>query len=100
MKSCQCHERNTGESLTYSVKELGAALGLSASSIYEGLASGKIIAPVRIGRRVFWRKPEVILWLDAGCPPRCKWESDIAAAREKIYADAARIAHQTGADLN
>ncbi len=72
--------------MTYGVKELGAALGLSTSAIYEGLAAGRIIAPVRIGRRVFWRKSEIELWLDAGCPVRHEWEHLKSTSKAKTEA--------------
>ena len=37
-------------------------------------AAGKIPAPIRIGRRTFWRTEELRHWVAAGCPDRLTWE--------------------------
>ena len=30
--------------------------------------------PVRIGKSLYWRYPELLQWIDAGCPKREDWE--------------------------
>jgi len=37
--------------------------------------AGKIPAPIRIGRRTFWRAQDLRDWVAAGCPDRVTWES-------------------------
>lgn len=44
-------------------------------------ALGKIPAPVRIGRALRWRLPEIIAWQLEGSPSRERWEA-IWAARQ------------------
>lgn len=36
--------------------------------------SGKIPRPVRIGRMLFWRREELLAWIEAGCPRRREWD--------------------------
>lgn len=37
--------------------------------------SGRIPLPVRLGRRVLWRKEELLAWIRAGCPSRQIWHA-------------------------
>jgi predicted DNA-binding transcriptional regulator AlpA len=54
-------------------EELGELLGMSERNVWRLDLSGKLPAPVRIGRAVRWRHNEVQAWLAAGCPPRDEW---------------------------
>jgi predicted DNA-binding transcriptional regulator AlpA len=36
-------------------------------------ASGRVPAPIRIGRSLFWRRKELEAWVAAGCPGRTEW---------------------------
>ncbi len=36
-------------------------------------ASGLIPLPVRVGKALFWRKREIVAWVEAGCPDRETW---------------------------
>jgi hypothetical protein len=36
-------------------------------------ATGKVPAPIRIGRTPFWRPAELKAWIDAGCPDGATW---------------------------
>lgn len=62
-------------SLLLTASEAAALCGLGRSTWWRHLSSGKIPGPVRIGRSVRWRRDELLDWLAAGCPPRCKWEA-------------------------
>ena len=44
---------------------------------------GACPAPVRLGRRVLWRREEVVAWIQHGCPSREKW----LAMREGVAHD-------------
>ncbi len=37
-------------------------------------ASGRVPAPIRLGRRTLWRRAELEAWVSAGAPPRERWE--------------------------
>lgn len=37
-------------------------------------ASGKIPAPIRLGRRSLWNPGEIKAWVAKGCPDRITWE--------------------------
>lgn len=54
---------------------LAEKLNVHAVTIRKWQLSGKIPAPVRIGRAVKWRLVEIDAWIKASCPPRSKWEA-------------------------
>ena len=57
-----------------------AAAGLCAVGRSHWLtmhAGGLVPVPVRLGRRVLWRRAELERWIEAGCPPRLRWEEKI-----------------------
>ncbi len=54
---------------------LAEKLDVHRVTIRKWQTSGKIPAPIRIGRTVKWRLSEVDAWITAGCPARSKWES-------------------------
>ena len=35
---------------------------------------GRIPMPLRLGRRTLWRRSELERWIEAGCPPRLRWQ--------------------------
>jgi len=47
--------------------------GVSIRTWYLWDQLGKIPTPVRIGRKLFWRRDELSAWFDASCPPREEW---------------------------
>jgi excisionase family DNA binding protein len=56
-------------------KEAAALCGVSISTWYSLVASGKTPNSVRLGRSVKWRLDELLAWIDSGCPARSAWES-------------------------
>jgi predicted DNA-binding transcriptional regulator AlpA len=52
-----------------------AVCGTSARTWRAWDVAGKIPAPVRIGRRTFWRLEELQSWVAAGCPDRLTREA-------------------------
>lgn len=62
--------------LAVDAKQLGATLGMSTRKIRSLDASGRLPKPVRIGANsVRWVLSEIELWLAAGAPDRCTWET-------------------------
>jgi hypothetical protein len=39
---------------------------------------------VRLGRKVLWKRAEVVAWIDAGCPDGRTWEAMKAAAGRRM----------------
>ena len=50
------------------VKDIAQRTGLSERSIWRFRDSGALPSPVRLGRLVKWREPDVEQWVAAGCP--------------------------------
>lgn len=61
---------------TATLTALGLAefLGISRATVWRLLASGKLPAPIRLGRAVRWDRWTVEEWLSAGAPAREAWE--------------------------
>lgn len=55
-------------------KDAALLLGISERHFYKLHSSGRVPRPIRLGRAVRWRASELRKWLDAGAPPRAKWE--------------------------
>ena len=49
-------------------------LGRSIRSIGRDDSAGRLPRPVTIGGSKKWKRAEIVAWIDAGCPPRSKWE--------------------------
>lgn len=66
---------NGQERLVLSADEVAAALGISRAHLWRLHSSGRLPKPVRFGRVVRWNKALLERWLEAGAPPRDKWET-------------------------
>jgi len=64
---------DTAAPMLLDAEALGRQLGLSTRTVRRMDTSGLLPRPVRIGRNVRWRWPEVIAWTKAGCPERDLW---------------------------
>jgi len=53
--------------------EAAKLCGVSVRSWYTWDQLGKIPKPVRIGRKLFWRRDELLAWIDQDCPKRSDW---------------------------
>ncbi len=58
----------TDKPLLINVRQVGTILGVSARSVWRLLSEGKIVAPVRVGGSVRWRRDEITRWVAEGCP--------------------------------
>ncbi|MGD2109738.1 MAG: helix-turn-helix domain-containing protein [Phycisphaerae bacterium] len=65
----------TSDKALLSVKDVAAALSVSQRSIWKLASTGRICAPVRLGRSVRWRADDIAQWVQQGCPGRDKWEA-------------------------
>lgn len=68
-------EPEAPERLLISADEVAQLLSLSTSALYQFLSAGRLPEPVRLGRCVRWNLEELRAWVNAGCPPRHRWEA-------------------------
>ena len=54
--------------------EAAAMLGIKRTQWYTLKTSAKLPAPVKLGRRDFWVREELLQWVASGCPNQSKWE--------------------------
>ena len=60
--------------LLINVEQAAALLGVGRSLFYSMHSSGTLgPLPIRLGRRVLWRRNELEDWINAGCPARHEW---------------------------
>ena len=62
------------EPLAISAHVAAELLSISERHLWTLHSSGRLPAPVRLGRAVRWRREELEQWLAAGAPPRDQWE--------------------------
>lgn len=55
--------------LLIGVEELARMIGVSERTLWRLVSSGRVPAPVRIGRSTRWRLAEIREWIDRGCQP-------------------------------
>jgi predicted DNA-binding transcriptional regulator AlpA len=58
----------TDKPLLITAQQVGTILGVSERSVWRHLSKGKIVAPVRIGGSVRWRREDITRWVAEGCP--------------------------------
>lgn len=63
------------ESLLLSADSLATALEISKASVWGWLSSGRLPAPIKLGKSTRWRREEIEAWVAAGCPGRDRWEA-------------------------
>jgi predicted DNA-binding transcriptional regulator AlpA len=47
--------------------------GVSLRTWYTWDQIGKIPKPLKIGKKLFWRRDELLEWIDSDCPNRNDW---------------------------
>jgi predicted DNA-binding transcriptional regulator AlpA len=67
---CACQS----PSIMVSAAEAARLCGVSRTTWYALLSSGRCPAPTRLSGRVLWRRDELVDWCNAGCPSRDRWE--------------------------
>ena len=60
--------------LLVDAKEAARLCGIGLRTWHTLTSAGRTPNPLRLGRRVLWRRDELLAWIDAGCPPRHNWE--------------------------
>lgn len=70
--------------LLVDTKEAARLSGVGRTLWLQLASAGRVPLPVRLGRRVLWRRDELADWIEAGCPGRDRW----IALREKTRGSA------------
>ncbi|WP_152050809.1 helix-turn-helix transcriptional regulator [Tautonia marina] len=60
--------------LLIDIAELSTLLDRSVRSLHRDDLAGRIPASLRLGRSKKWSRAEIEAWINAGTPPRRKWE--------------------------
>lgn len=58
--------------------------GLGRSTWHRLRASGKVPAPVKIGRSCRWNRAELLAWIESGCPDAGTWAALRATKRLRV----------------
>jgi predicted DNA-binding transcriptional regulator AlpA len=58
-----------------------ALAGVSRAHWHRLRAAGKVPPPIRLGRKVLWRRSEIVAWIEAGCPDARMWAAIQATGR-------------------
>ena len=48
-------------------------VGLHRGTLRRLVAQGLVPPPLHVGCSTFWRRDELLAWIDAGCPPMRRW---------------------------
>lgn len=73
--------------LLLDARAAGALCGFSRASWWKLQQSGRCPLPIRLGRKVLWRRSDLEGWIAQGCPPR-----DAARAAEYRHVKALELA--------
>lgn len=58
-----------------------ALVGVSRAHWHRLRAAGKVPPAVKLGRKVLWRRAELVAWIEAGCPDTRTWAAMTATGR-------------------
>ena len=61
------------QSLLLNTKDSAALCGVTIKRWRTWNALGKIPSPLRVGKSLFWKRDELLCWVDEGCPTRKHW---------------------------
>lgn len=67
------HIEVSGYPLIISDEGVGDLLGVSRSHFRNMVRKGMAPAPIKLGRSARWRTAELVDWVNAGMPPRHRW---------------------------
>jgi len=59
--------------LLLTASDVAGLLAVSLRTVRRLDMTGRLPAPLLIGRAVRWRRAEITSWLAAGAPPRSRW---------------------------
>lgn len=70
--------------LLLTAKAAATYLGFTRTSFYRYDITGVTPQSLHLGGRRFWRRDELRAWVEAGCPPRHKWDVLVKAKEQGV----------------
>ena len=55
-------------------KHAAEFMGIGKTTWYQLHSEGKVPEPIRLNKRVLWRRKELIAWSEQGCPNKQEWK--------------------------
>lgn len=62
------------DSILLNTRRTAEMIGCSVQALRNWHLCGRLPVPIQIGNRLFWKRTEIIRWVDAGCPSRNEWK--------------------------
>jgi predicted DNA-binding transcriptional regulator AlpA len=67
------------EAMLIPATEAAALAGVSRATWHRLRAAGKVPPAVKLGRAVRWRRADLVLWIELGCPDRQTFDASMNA---------------------
>ncbi|MCD7896461.1 MAG: helix-turn-helix domain-containing protein [Planctomycetaceae bacterium] len=64
------HEKTSNNDVLNTATETAKICGVSRSSLYKLVSSGRAPKPIKLGRASRWARQGILDWIAAGCPAR------------------------------
>jgi predicted DNA-binding transcriptional regulator AlpA len=65
--------------LLVAAPEAAQLCGVSEATWWRHHSAGRVPAPVKLGGRTLWRRQQLELWIELGCPDRATFEVEAKA---------------------
>ena len=62
------------KSLLLSTTHAAELIGCSKQALRNWHLFGRVPVPTKIGNRLYWKRAELVEWIEAGCPKREEWK--------------------------
>jgi predicted DNA-binding transcriptional regulator AlpA len=69
------------EPLLLPAQEAAALCAVGEASWWRYQSAAKVPAPVKLGGRTLWRRADLELWIELGCPNRAVFEAELKARK-------------------
>lgn len=67
-------ERHPDDGLLVDATGAARMCGIGRTLWLQKRQSGRVPAPIKIGRRTLWSRAELVAWIEAGAPPPAQWK--------------------------
>jgi predicted DNA-binding transcriptional regulator AlpA len=71
----ECTQGIDSQRLALSAADVAKLLNISIRHVWALNSSNQLPRPLKLGRLTRWRASDICSWLEAGAPPRDRWES-------------------------
>ncbi len=66
--------RKKEESILLSSGRAAELIGCSVQALRNWHLYGRVPVPIVIGNRLYWKRSEILQWIETGCPRRDEWK--------------------------